>query len=136
MNSTALNRARRWAVGILSASTVGAGIAGYHLAEDHAAAVAAGTSSTTSTRTSTSEQQDSQDPSNQGATRTDRHSDEGGSGLFGDDHEGDDDGQSRQSTQSNPGVQSDQGTQSQNGLSSPGQLAPGSGSPQVTTHGS
>ncbi|HET8595290.1 MAG TPA: hypothetical protein VFM07_08585 [Intrasporangium sp.] len=132
MGSTALTRARSWTVGILSASAVATAIVGVHLAEDHAAAVAAGTNSSGSSTSSTASR-----PSDQSGTETqrgsgdDQQSGDGGS-LFGDDG----DGNGGQGAQVSPNNQNNQSSQSQNGFSSPGQLGSGSGSPQVMSRGS
>ena len=116
MRSTSLRRARSWTVAALAASAVATAILGFHLAADHAAALAEGTSNLSGTSNVTPAQ----------------HSDDDGFTLF-DDHDDHDDDGDEGSGVFGPG---NQGTQSQNGFTSPGQLGAGSGQPQVTSHGS
>jgi len=122
MRSTSLRHARSWTVAVLAASAVATAITGFHLAADHAAAIAAGTGSSSGT----SNVKPAQHPDDDGVTLFDDQDggEDGSGGLFG------------SGNQTTPGFQDNQGTQSQNGFGSPGQLGTGSGPPHVTSHGS
>lgn len=142
MGLSALGRARSLTVGVLSASTAATGFLGVHLAQDHAASVAAGTSTTSTAPSTTQGQQQAGQSSTKADRHSDEHSDDNSEHLFGGDDEGDDGqaGQNSQAPQNNNqgalGSQTNQQAPSQSGFSAPGQLAPGSGMPQVTTRGS
>ena len=130
MRSTSLRRARSWTVGVMAATAVATAITGYHLAADHSAALAAGTSN----------------PSDTSRVVPAQHRDDDGFTLFGDEgREGDEGdeggsgglfGSGGQVTPGFPNNQGNQGTQSQNGFSSPGQRGSGAGTPHVMSHGS
>ena len=51
MGSTSLRRARSWTVAVIAASAVATAVTGFHLAADHAAALAAGTGDPSGTST-------------------------------------------------------------------------------------